>query len=94
MLYPDDFERLSALSERLARWVRQWAHRWRVTRRFLQSIESVGTQLRAIGGVAMVDLVAPPSLMLLTQFIVSHDDEVPGREAVITGRADLCDARQ
>jgi hypothetical protein len=29
MLYPDDFERLSALSERVADWVRQWMHRWR-----------------------------------------------------------------
>ena len=29
MFYPDDFERLSALSERVALWVRQWTHRWR-----------------------------------------------------------------
>jgi hypothetical protein len=29
MLYPNDFERLSALSELVTRWVRQWANRWR-----------------------------------------------------------------
>jgi hypothetical protein len=27
MLYPDDFERLSALSEKVRQWVRHWVHR-------------------------------------------------------------------
>jgi hypothetical protein len=27
MLYPDDFDRLSALSEKVSQWVRRWIYR-------------------------------------------------------------------